>query len=253
VTLLVGDREEHALAEPAVGAERRLVGGSTDDAHRLHARTRLVVDEELPREGPDDAIDVGCAQHGRQLLEHGVRDLRELPVVLERPPEVLARPGAFGDDRAVQRKFAGAEVPRPTGSDHRRTERDGRDVTLADRPQRDHDPEGAFGDAGLIGIRDDARVAQGGPLDGVLRGERRPEHKGEAVVELGRTREHLGRVGPDERHETRMPRREVVREELRGGVDLRAIGGEHPLDDLLAPRRRPRGALPRQEQVGDDA
>ena len=67
-------------------------------------------------------------------------------------------------------------------------EADGGPVALTDAPHAHHEAHPAFGDLALVGVHDDAGVAERCGLDGVLAGERRPQQG------HSRTREPLTRV-----------------------------------------------------------
>ena len=67
-------------------------------------------------------------------------------------------------------------------------------MALADRPDAHHEAQAARRRAGLVGMGDDARVAQRRTLDGVLAGERRAEQQHSRVREFAIGIEAVGEL-----------------------------------------------------------
>ena len=75
--------------------------------------------------------------------------------------------------RADHRKgFARVEKDLPVGADQTGAKTDARTMSLADAPKTHHESHGAFRYVRLIGVEDDARIADRGRLERVLVSER---------------------------------------------------------------------------------
>ena len=143
-----------------------------------------------------------------------------------------------------------------TGLDDAGAELDRRAVALANDPQAHHEPHFTIADAVLIGMGDHRRVADGGPLDGVLLREVGADQlplcgrqRGRALDPVGDEREVLLERGAEIGVAIGERRLHVAEH----GRHLAIGQRQHPVDHRPGPRFTVDDVLlPRHEQLGQD-
>ena len=228
-------RREHALGGHGVDREARGVATCGDRAQQCGGRVGVASRVPLSSEHAELRFELVAAEGVVEVVQDVGGALGVFAERSKTAGELLAVEDGWLD--GCQRREGSGVVDGDSSGcvDRPRAEPDAGPMALADPAHAHDEPEGAERCAGLVGVLDDARVAQRRGLDGVLVSERRPQQQPALRAEVGVRVETVGdAVG-------------VMAE----GADEVAVAASEPTEDVL--ELAPHVVLVEGEDPRDDA
>jgi hypothetical protein len=193
----------------------------------------------LALEHEETGFEIVARERRTQMIED-VR--RALPVMAHRAEPGVERgaveqTGLHRSQRRERLRLVDRHLA--VGADGADPEADGRPVPFADAPERQHEPDPAGRCRRLVGVHDDARVAQGRGLDGELVRERGAEQQpalgAELDVGVEAVADPLG-VAAERRRQVLMAVAEASDHLGEPVLHLGLVEGEEPGDDARGAR-----------------